>query len=464
MMDSQTRALSEYIAKVKFEDIPQNIVEDAKDCILDSLGCAIGGIALQPAKIVIGLFTEMGGRPESSILATGEKLPCIHAAYINSYLANLLDFDDTSPSPLAHPGATIIPSGLALAEKSGANGRDFIAAVVTAYEAWARIGQSIISSPERQDKVWGMSTHQIFGAAIVASKLLKFDAEQTANALGLAGVSAPVPNCRKLGVELEDRPISWAKNNFGWASMGGILSALLTEKGFTGNKHILDGESGFWLMASSDQCDFDKITHNLGKDYLISQTGFKPYASCRMTHSGLDATVAIVAEHQIDVDKIRHIKVESIPEVVNKFGVNKPVSILDAQFSLPHLIALELLGRSPSKGLSDDNLTDITVQSLAEKVSIEPSLELAEKFRQYGLLSAIVSIELSDGSKFSHRVDIPKWDAASRPTKDELSNKFVHLTAPVIGTDVSETIIGDINQLDNFKPVSTMIARLHSNR
>lgn len=104
-MNSPTHALSEYIAKAKFEDISENVLEDAKDYILDSLGCAIGGAKLQPAKVIIDLFTELGGHPEASILATEKKLPCIHTAYVNSYLANPLDFDDTYTAPLAHPGA-----------------------------------------------------------------------------------------------------------------------------------------------------------------------------------------------------------------------------------------------------------------------------------------------------------------------------------------------------------------------
>jgi len=456
-VNSPTQALSEYIAEATFEDIPSNVLKDAKELILDSVGCTIGGAALQPGKMVIEFFTEVGGSPEASILATGRKLPCIHTAYVNSYLANLLDFDDTSTVAIAHPGATTIPTGLALAEKIGASGKDFISAVVIAYEASVRIAQSIVSSPERHARVWGLSTHQIFGAAVVSSKLLKFDTEQTANTLGLAGVSAPVPNCRKLGVELEDRPISWAKNNFGWASMGGILSALLTERGFSGNKHIFDGETGFWLMASSDQFDADKMTLNLDTEYLITNTSLKPYASCRFTHTTLDATAEIMAKHPINVDRISSVKVRTFNELASNFGVAAPASILDAQFSLPHLIALEVLGRSSSKGLSEDNLTDSKVLSLAEKVSIELSPEAEAKFRENKLLSSSVSIELTDGSVYSEAVDTPKGDPERRLTKEEIRDKFTYLTAPTIGTSVSEAIMGNIEELENVEDVSSLI-------
>jgi 2-methylcitrate dehydratase PrpD len=459
-MNSPTRTLSEYIAKAKFEDIPRDILEDAKYYILDSMGCVIGGCTLKPGKIIMDLFTELGGAPEASILGTGKKLPCMHTAYVNAYIANLLDLDDTYSAPPAHPGATIVPPGFALAEKIRASGKDFITAVVTAYEGWARICQAIAPSVERMSKVAGFSTHQIFGTAIVASKLLGFNVEQTANTLGLAGANAPVPNIRRLGLE-EGQPITWIKNNYGWASMGGVLAASLTEKGFVGNKYILDGDRGFWIMAGSDQCDFDEITLNLSADYVISKTAFKPYASCRGTHSSLDATVEIMAKHNLDVDKIKAIRAETHQDLVRILSGRNPTNIIDAQFSLPHLIALELLGKSPRKGLSDEDFIDPAVRSLAEKVYLEVSPEIEEEVHQGRLYwAAIVSIEQTDGKLFSERVDIPKWDPGKWPTREELRSKFTYLTAPIIGIDTSEAVMGDIEQLENLKDISTVISRI----
>lgn len=456
---SSTQTLSEYVARSKFEDIPKAVCEDAKDYILDSIGCMIGGSVLEPGKIIVDFFTGLGGYPESSILATGTKLPCIHAAYVNSYLANLLDLDDSSNTPPGHPGATIICPGLALAEKIRASVRDFITAVVTAYEVWSRIALAISSSPERTAKVRGFGTHQIFGAAVVSSKLLGFNTEQVANALGLAGVNAPVPSIHKFGMELEERPISWAKNNYGWASMGGVLAAFLTEKGFVGNKHILDGERGFWIMAGSDQCDFNKMTLDLGVDYHISRVGFKPYASCRWTHTSLDATAEIMAKYSIDINRIRSIKVSTYRELVENGAVSNPATILDAQFSLPHLIALELLGKSSRKGLLGDDLTDPRVRSLAEKVSLELSPEMEEGYhRPKRLLGTIVSIEQVDGNLFSERVDVPKWEPEKeRPTREELQSKFTYLAAPVVGVDASDAIIDSVERLQSVEDISAVI-------
>ena len=458
-MDTLTAVLSRYIAQTKFEDIPADTVEYAKLLIMDSIGCAIGGSRLKPGELVIDFFTQLGGCPEAAILATGKKLPCITAAYVNSYLANVLDFDDTFSLAFGHPGATIIPPGVALAEKIRASGKQLIVAVVTAYEGWGRINQAIAASPERRAKVFGLGTHQIFGAAIVCSKLMGFNSEQTANALGIAGANAPVPSVRKQG--LDDRPVNWVKNNFGWASMGGVLAALLTEEGFLGHRYILDGEKGFWIMSGSDRCHFDKMTLNLGTHYLIRNTGFKPYASCRWTHSSLDATATIMAKHTVQPDRITHIKVATIGEVVNGFGFANPRNIVDAQFSLPYLIALELLGKSPRRGLSADDLTDHNVCSIAAKVSLEISPEMEERFQENKKFSsAEVSIEQIDGTVFSERVDIPKWDPETAPTREALYGKFADLTAPIIGKSVSQAVADDLEHLENIADVSSIISRI----
>ncbi len=460
-MISPTQTLSECVAKLKFEDIPELVREYAKDLILDSIGCSIGGIRLQPGKIMVDYFTELGGAPQSSILATGQKLPCMNAAYVNSYLTGLLDFDDVPSVTEGHPGATIIPPGLALAEKIQANGKDFMTAVVTAYEAWTRISQSINGTPERRAKVKGFATHQIFSTVIAASKLLKLNAEQTAMAMGIAGVSAPVPSNLKMG--LQDRPVSWTKNNYGWASMGGILSALLTDRGFIGNQHIFDGDTGFWLMAGSDRCDLDKLTLNFGRDFLISTTGFKPYASCRYTHSSIDATMAIMAKHKVDINKIKSIRVKTFAVAVSGLGMTNPTSIFDAQFSIPHMIALELLGKSAAKGLAENNLTDPRVQSIAGKVSLEISPPIEERYlRNKAFCSALVSIEQTDGSVFSGQADVPKWDPETRPTRNELQTKFAYLTESIIGTNASRAMMRDVEQLENLKDVSSIMSRLNN--
>ena len=222
---SPTKILSEFVARMTYDDLPSEIKEQARLYILDSIGCSIGGSVVAPGKIIINAFQGINGSPESTILPTGKKVPCIHASYVNSYLANILDFDDTFTA-VGHPGSSIIPSALAVAEMVETTGKELINAVVLGYESAIRIGLGIEPSPERFKKVWGMGSHHIFGAAAAASRLMQMSADQVAMAFGMAGYSAPVPFMRKTGLKIQERPKSTAKCNFGWSSMGGSPSYL----------------------------------------------------------------------------------------------------------------------------------------------------------------------------------------------------------------------------------------------
>ena len=454
--DDVTYTLAEYITEARFEDLPENVIAAVKGYILDSLGCTLGGSRLKPGKIMIDLFGEMGGKPEATLLSTKIRVPCLNAAYVNSSLSNLLDFDDTYAA-LAHPGATTIPPALALGESLRISGRMFLLAVVLAYEVMIRIGVAITPSPDRYRKVMGLSVFQIFGAVVVGGKLLGLDTRQMMMAMGFAGASAPVPNSRKIGLELDDRPFSWIKNNFGWASMGGILAAMLASREFVGTQRIFEGDRGFWIMASSDQCNYQKMTEGLGTQYLTLKNSYKPYSACRWVHSSLDATGKLMEKNSFDPECITSIQVETFEEIVNKFGVVKPENIIDAQFSLPYLMALELLGRSSRFGLREEDLEDSRVIELANKVTIRENPQATKRYEKDRLMVSSVIVKTEDGKTFSETVSISRGDPDNALSQDEILEKFSHLVAPVVGERETERLIKVIDRLESVKDISELV-------
>lgn len=454
--DNTTCMLAEYISRAEFEDLPEKVIDAAKGFVLDSLGCALGGSQLKPGKIIISLLGEMGGKPEATILSTKTRVPCLNAVYVNSSLANLLDFDD-SYNALGHPGATTIPPGLALGESLGVSGRIFLLAVILGYEVMIRIGRAITPSPDRFKKVMGLSVFQIFGAVVTAGKLLGLDTQRMAMAMGFAGASAPVPNSRKIGLELDDRPFSWIKNNYGWASMGGVLAAKLAAKGFIGSQRIFEGDRGFWIMASSDQCDYQKMTHGIGTDYLMLKNSYKPYSACRWAHSSLDATAKLMKDNSFDPERITFIEVNSFEEIANKFGVTKPDNIIDAQFSLPYLIALELLGRSSRFGLREGDLEDPRVFRMAKKVLLCEDAEATERFTKDRVMPSRVVIRMDDGKTLSETVTVPKGDPDNNLSRNEVLSKFRQLAAPVVGEGETERLIEVIDHLEGVEDISELI-------
>src|SRR5206468_5174588 len=122
-MKSYTASLADYVVETKYEDLPKEVVSKIKLLIMDCMANMVGGAKMEPARIVQELFLQYGGTEEATVFSNGKKLPVPHATYINSFLANALDFDDTYHN-FAHPGATVIPAALALAEKTAVSGKE----------------------------------------------------------------------------------------------------------------------------------------------------------------------------------------------------------------------------------------------------------------------------------------------------------------------------------------------------
>lgn len=456
MQRGPTRDLAEYAAKASFKDLPQQIVESAKLYILDAFGNMIGGSTLKAARIILDLFQEMDGKSESTILATGQKVPCLHAAYVNAALANMLDMDDTYANWF-HAGGPIVSSALAVAEKKKATGKEFINSVVIGYEVALRVGLAIWPSPSRYLQVAGLATPLIFGTATAAGKLLGLDVDQMATAFGHAGFSATPPFIWKNGQVPEERPFSWLKNNMGWTSMGGVLASFLAEKGLVGNQCILDGPRGFWIIAGSDQCDFTKFAEGLGEKYLMPDIGFKPYAACRWTHTTLDAVHEILSRTKIEPVKVRNIRVRGYSELAKNFCGFEPAGEIDAQFSIPYIVALVIAGYSPVSGWAENHLKDKVVVDLVKKIGVEIDPEAEEAFFKKHQIHSKVTIEMEDGCVLEAAKKIAKWEPEHPPSREDIEAKFVNITNPIIGQDKASGIVKGVRELEGANTVRELI-------
>ncbi|MBW2370566.1 MAG: MmgE/PrpD family protein, partial [Deltaproteobacteria bacterium] len=434
----------------------QNVIEAVKWLILDSVGNAIGGYVLKPGREIADFYEAMGGVEEATVLATGKKLPLLNAVYINSFLANVLDFDDAYKA-VGHPGATIIPPALTVAETTGASGREIIAAVVAAYEANIRIARAVLASPERFAKAFGLSTHQIFGAVVASGYLLNLDERQMRTAFSLGGYNAPIPFANKVGLQPDQRPVSWMKNNYGWAAMGGVFGSILAKKDFVGNETFLDGDLGYWVMTGSDQCDFDMMVSGLGEEYQLLETHFKYYACCAWTHSAIECAERIMEKHPIDVEAIASIDVAGYSVMERYLLEKKPVNSYDAQFSLPYLLGITLMGHTPAKGLSEAHLTDDNVLNLAEKVTLQVSPEMDQMFNEKGLIPSRVVVKMVDGTQFQETVIEGKGSPEHPMTPDELRDKFYNITVPVIGDERAQKLFDAVMNLETISNIKQLL-------
>ncbi len=450
-----TQALAQITHALRFEDIPPEVISKSKELIVDAVACMLGGLGRVQGETVIRLFSGMGGKPQAHVYGTLKRLPLLNAVYVNAYLCSVLDFDDTYDG---HPGATVIPVALSLAEAHAMTGRAFLEAVIAGYEIGIRVSNGIKPTPQRTARVRGINTWQIFCAAAVACRVLGLSRGESACAYGHAAIHAPVPTLRKWG--FREGRIQWLKNNFGWTAYGGVLSALLAQNGFVADTTIFDGPDGFWIMASSDRCDYDALREPLGP-YHILEVHTKPYPACRHIHPTLDAASTLKSRHRFDLNTVQRIDVETFYEVVDNYAF-LPTVPFDVSFSAPFLVALVLKGLPAGTAWFQDTLlSDPQLLETARKVHITEWKEASRAYpRVKRELMARVRITLEDGRQLEAETRIPKGDPRRPIPRDELQAKWRDLIVPVLGEGRWERLMETMENVERLDRLDRLTALL----
>ena len=239
-MAHETVRLAEYAAALRYEDLPAPVAQQAKDCIIDTVAAAICGSALPWSRIVIDYAERTGPGGKSRILGRGSAVQAPAAALANGALAHAFELDSlTRPGAGAHPGATVLPPALAVAQEKGADGRGLIAAFVAGNEVMIRIGRATGHTNEARG-FHAPGTTGPFGATVTAGHLLGLDAGAMTNALGIAGSL-----CGGLLEFARGNGGMVKRLHLGRASEAGVLAASLAAGGFTGPRTVSKDNSGF---------------------------------------------------------------------------------------------------------------------------------------------------------------------------------------------------------------------------
>lgn len=460
-LNSPTQQIASYVEKEKYEHLPSDVVKKTKRCILDSIGCQLGGYTSNPGRCMADLFIGLGGRGDATVIGSSRKIALQSAALVNTYMANILDFDDTFRG---HPGCTVIPPALAGAEMVRASGKELITAVTVGYEIHAHVFQAMYSSPEKFEKVSGVAS-QTFGSVASISKILSLSYESVLNALGIAGSTAPVQSNAKTGGSEEVPPTM--KVGFYSCSQTAVISALLAKSGITGPHTILDGDTGFWQMIGADECRFELLTQGLGSEYETMHIAFKPYSCCRWFHSSIDALLSIIKENKFRPQEISAIQITTKGGKTNlEYMKNpRPENFVAAEFSLPYSASVAAFGIEPGPDwISEKSMSDKSIQGLASRIHCEFELKNAKsaKASDVNTWPAYVGVQLNNGEVFSRQVDYPKGSPMNMMSDEELDEKFIHLAKPVLGVDKAPMVMDMIKNLEKIDDVNEITDLLGS--
>ena len=439
---SVTRDLADFVVETSYDNLPREVIEHAKVCILDWLGAAIAGSLETPAKIITSIIQKIGGKEQSTIIGTQVKTSCVNAALANGILGHIVELDDIHEESIIHPAAPVLPAALALAEYTNVSGQDFITSIVLGYDVEIRIGMAI--NPSHYHFWHPTGTCGTFGAAAAAGKILGLNTEEMVHALGIAGTQA-AGLIEVFGTM--SKPL-----NPGRAAANGVWAALLAEKGFTSSRNILEAEKGY-CKAVAKEHDFNKITGNLGKKFEIMNNIFKIHASCGHTHGAIDAVLLLRDKYDIEPSDINKIVVGTYPIAVDVVGKNYETKTpSEAKFSLPYCLAAALIyGKVGLNEFSEEKLIDPEIQKLSKKVTVMVDPE----YINARLGCAKVTLYTSNG-EFTCRVDAPKGHPNNPVARTELERKFVDLACLVFSEDRVRKIVEAVNNLENLDRVTLL--------
>ncbi|MBN2062042.1 MAG: MmgE/PrpD family protein [Deltaproteobacteria bacterium] len=446
---NETRALAEFVAGIQYRDLTEEVIDKAKNLILDQLGCQLAFATLPWSKIIYRYVeAKHGGKEISTVSYYGLRTVTEDAVFANATFGHGFEMDDDEAHTMSHPGVVVIPSALALGEAKGINGKEFLTAVVAGYDAMLRVGMSSVSMMNR-----GFHTTAVagpFGAAAAAGKVMGQDGERLLNAFSIAASEAS-------GIsEYTISGGSVKRLHAGFAAQSGVKAVSLSELGVTGPTAALEGKKGV-LQAFANEYFPEEITRDLGREFRILWTGHKPYCCCAAQHTTIDAVSEIIKEHHVRWEEINEIMVEQMPREIRAVGnIVQPEDMISAQFSGRFGIALRLIrGSNGFRDYSDENIRDPELLELAGKITYAEDHEM-EKMPP-GAAPTRITMKLKNGDTYTSRVDYAKGTPENPMTAEEIKEKFRGLASTVIPQKQVEKIIGTVRDLENLENIQGLI-------
>ncbi|MFC2001114.1 MmgE/PrpD family protein [Chloroflexota bacterium] len=454
------RNLARYVTGLTFSSLPPEVVHQVKRLMVDTLGCAIGGYASDASKVIQEVVKELGGPKESTIIGSGAKTSCLNAALANGAMVRYLDYNDVAclrtelPVKIgAHP-SEVMPPILALGERHHLTGKEVIAAIVAGYELSARFMDSVVGA-SFEERGWSFDIRGAYIMPLLAGKILGLTEEQMENAVGICGSYHVVFGITDTPAE----EYTMAKNiRFPSTAYGGIMAAMLAQKGFTGPTRMIEGHDGFVEVIMKGDFDLDRLTRIEGK-FKILDTAVKPLIACYPAQGHLSATLKLVNEHDIRPEDVVEVRVRAGAKCVQHTGdpVKKyPANKETADHSSYYLTAISIFDRQLGpEQFTMEKFADPRVRELIDKVILEGDEEL-DKIRTAG----IVEITTGQGARHSCRVDYPRGHPLNPMMDEEIVNKFRSMATKYMTESQIKQLINTIFELDKLDDIGDLMKLL----
>lgn len=408
-----------YALGLSYDSLPQDVIHQAKRCLLDALGCAVGAYDAPGRAICEDVVRELGGPEEATVIGSGMRTSAIHATLVNSFMVRFLDYNDKGGG--GH-NSDSIPALLAIAERQRAGGRDFLTSLVISYELGARVSESITGATT-EERGWQTDMRGGLSMPPALGKLMGLNEDQIAHAVGSCAC-ASLP----LNVLDSDREEYTMRKNlrFGWVACDAILSCLLARKGFTGPVRVVEGDGGWQQVLLHGDMDLERITDFSG--WRILDTRHKYLCANFTTHGHLFATLAIVKKHDLKPEDIASVRIRTgAREARHTVTPAKkyPRNAESADHSAFYTTALAIKERAfGPDSFAEEKFTDPVILDLIERITVEADPTIPERS-----CAGKSEITTKDGRVLEEHVVTPHGLGDDPLSDKELEDKFSEMAA-----------------------------------
>lgn len=439
--------ITDYTLNLRLDDIPDEALDLAKTIVFDSIGTGLGGYQGELGAKAARYATTMMPGDEATLLGSGERASLEGAAFANGVMVKILGMDDSHRSA-GHIASQVVPVVLAAGEAYGASGEDLLVAIIAAYDFAVRVGRQV----RPMQRARGLDLKGTLGAisaALAAARCARFTREDTINTVALAADLAS-------GTEqyvYEGGPCDTKDLIAGFASRNAVFALRLAEAGFDGPQGALDGEYGFFSAFGNG---FDRATFaDLGDDFAILGTGFKPHGGCRHTHQAIDAVQAVLAQGPLDTTSIEGITLKTYDYATRpSFRVDpNPPSREVAGLSIRVSTAVAL--KQGTAWRHDfTHWDDPEVRRLRNLIDVQVDSDIEARYPD--LNGCRLQITLADGRERESYIPNMKGEPEFRMTDGEMREKFHMLTRELFPQERADEIYAVCNDLDSLSHIGEL--------
>lgn len=432
----------DFLHKTSYDDIPQEVIDFSRRCLLDLVGILVSGKTTELSKLICNhSYDQFGaGSKSASILLDGREVSPAGAALANGMTIDAIDAHDGYKPTKGHIGCHVLPTLLAMCEAEGKlDGQEFLKNLILGYEIGGRAGIALHASvPDYHTSgAWGAVTSAALGA-----RILELDEDRTRHAIGIGEYHGP----RSQMMRCIDHP-TMLKDGSGWGAMAGVSAAYLAQTGFTGAPAItVEGD------------DVKEVWSDLGSRWVILEQYFKAYPVCRWAQPATEAALALTKEHNINTSDISFIEAHTFAEGC-ALATREPQNTEQAQYSLPFPVAASLVyGKLGAEEVSHEKLFDAEVLRLSNTMKLIENDKYNAAFPEQRY--AHVVIELTSGERLTSQRHTARGDPEDHLTMDEIHQKFYTFASPVIGENRTQEICDIIMKIGVGKNLDDLLAVL----